>query len=475
MPILPKITVKGEEGLSQEELWQSLFSKRNIKAVFQKHILPKGGQGVDRISVERFQADIDQQAAIIKRKCISGTYKFSPYLELLQSKGRGKEPRVVSIPTVRDRIVLKILTEYLHTTFSSYIAKDLPNTVIRKIKDKIYPLKKNDRYIKIDLKKFYDSIPHDQLLENIKTSNNHPPFIRLIYRSITNPTLPANYSIKQKKESKSPKGVAQGLSISNILAEIYVRALDEKIKPLSKAYFRFVDDIFILCEEKNTKEIWKEASQSLKKLGLSVSKEKSTPQDTARPIEEGFEFLGYNFSGSVISVRDSSYRKFLESLIGGIIRFKYEYKKASSEEKELKKQIFTEEMNERITGAIDQNRKYGWMFFFSEIDDLAMLAKIDTIVSQTLTRISIFSPDDLKKVKRITRAYYETNHSPKRGYIHNYNFYSTVNQKMDYLIKIGQLKVDPERGYTAEEIDLRFEQAKARNLLKLERDVSTFS
>ncbi|MBU0859733.1 MAG: SLATT domain-containing protein [Alphaproteobacteria bacterium] len=114
--------------------WEDTFSENNIRSCFRQHIYSKGGQGVDRISVDLFKRDLQEHIPIIARKCKEGTYKFSPYLEVLQSKGRDKNPRVISIPTVRDRLVLKLLTEYLHLSFDECIARDLPNTVIRKIK-----------------------------------------------------------------------------------------------------------------------------------------------------------------------------------------------------------------------------------------------------------------------------------------------------------------------------------------------------
>ena len=151
-----------------EESWNRLFSEVNIKQVFHEKIAPKGGRGVDRISVARFEKELNEQAAIICRKCAIGTYKFSPYLEQLISKGREKNPRVISIPTIRDKVVLRILTEFIHQHFSDYIAKDLPNTVIKRIKKEIEQKDNVKSYIRLDIARFYDSIGHTHILEKIQ-------------------------------------------------------------------------------------------------------------------------------------------------------------------------------------------------------------------------------------------------------------------------------------------------------------------
>lgn len=460
--------------------WQSIFLAENIRTCFKQHIFPKRGQGVDRISVDIFNRDLEAHIQTITKKCIAGTYKFSPYLETLQSKGRDKNPRVISIPTVRDRLVLKLITQYLHNEFHEYIARDLPNTVIKKIK-KVIEQKDADHYIKLDLKNFFGSISHDKLFKIIEAKNTHKPFLKLLKKAIENPTLPANYSAKQREDAKNNlQGVPQGLSISNILAEIYIKELDKEITPISKAYFRFVDDVFILCAENEIQNVWGKINSLFFQIGIELNKEKCTKQNTAISVADGFEFLGYKFFkdvsfNDVISVRESSYRKFLDSIIGKITRFKYDFEKSSIDKRDQKKMAFIEEINEKLTGAIDNNRRYGWIFFFSEINDLNKLSEIDRVVETLLLRINGIDKNDPKKIKKISRAYYEVSHSPQRGYIHNYNSYDTVLEKIKYLIRVGFLKDDPDARYNDTDVETWFEQVKNKNLLKLEQDVATFS
>ena len=169
-----------------DKAWEDIFSDNNIRRCFKQHIYPKNSQGVDRISVDLFKRDLDIHVPIIAKKCKEGTYKFSPYLEVLQSKGRDKKPRLISIPTVRDRLVLKLLTEYLHLSFEEYIARDLPNTVVRKIKKEITD-NGVDSYIKLDIKNFFGSISHQNLLEKIEVKNTYKPFLKIAQKGNRKP------------------------------------------------------------------------------------------------------------------------------------------------------------------------------------------------------------------------------------------------------------------------------------------------
>ncbi len=133
---------------------------------------------------------------------------------------------------------------------------------------------------------------------------------------------------------------------------MYIERLDATLKNLSKAYFRFVDDIFILCEEKNIEDIWGVIQQIRDELQLKINAEKSTPEKQMWSLQKGFEFLGYCFSENQISVRKSSYDRYVNSLVGKIIKFKHDQKKPKNTDgTEIKKQVFIEVVPENRTGS----------------------------------------------------------------------------------------------------------------------------
>lgn len=455
-------------------MWQNLFSQDNIEKVFRDKIQNRSGPGVDRITVERFEKELIFQAEIISRKCVAGTYQFSPYLEQLASKGKKSPPRVISIPTVRDKIVLKIITQYMHSCFENFISRDLPNTIVRKIKDQLCLANGLD-FIRLDIKEFYDSIDHVILFAAISKTNNFAPFLRLLKRAVTNPTLSANYLAATRKESKNTGGVPQGLSISNILAEIYIAPFDASVRQHCSFYNRFVDDVLLFCSSESLTPIWAAISTNLADLKLAPNPQKSTAQGQSSSLDSAIDFLGYRFSQQRISVRDSSYQRYMHSILGKITKYKHGNAFKNIDGPDHKKAAFIQDLNERITGAIDESRRYGWVFFFSEISDLGLLHQMDRVICSAVQRLQQFSEADAQKIKSVTRTYFEAKHSPYNGYIHDYRKYRTIDDKFQYLLLVGSIQRDTNVQYSNKQIEQMFEQAKITNLLKLERDAGNLS
>ena len=134
-----------------------MLSIKNIKKVYEQEVSWKNIRGIDRLSIFQFEKHKDLQFKIIHDKRLNSSYNFSPYLEKLRTKGRNRLPRVISLASVRDRIVLAILKNYLHDTFSESVNRTLPNTYVNRIKKFYNTAHFNDIYIyKVDIKSFYD-------------------------------------------------------------------------------------------------------------------------------------------------------------------------------------------------------------------------------------------------------------------------------------------------------------------------------
>lgn len=98
--------------------FKSLFRLKNIKKIYEDSISKKATRGIDRIGVKVFNKQKNQQFKIIFDKCNKGTFNFSPYVQKLQIKSKNSEPREISISTIKDRIVLFLLKDLLHSLVS---------------------------------------------------------------------------------------------------------------------------------------------------------------------------------------------------------------------------------------------------------------------------------------------------------------------------------------------------------------------
>lgn len=84
---------------------------------------------------------------------LNNTYQFSLYKEKLVSKGRDSKPRAISIPTNRDKLLLKFLQLFLKETYKDELAPGSIHTKINDIKQQINN-KKYNSFIKLDVRSF---------------------------------------------------------------------------------------------------------------------------------------------------------------------------------------------------------------------------------------------------------------------------------------------------------------------------------
>ena len=449
------------------------FKLRNIEEVFESKIAFQTGQGIDRITPTRFRRDRREHCALIYRKCKEGSYRFSPYVEILKPKGRTKAPRVISYPTVRDRIVLLLLKEVLHDVFPECVVRRLPNNFVKDVAQYIERHDVEDlHYVKVDIENFYASIRHDRLMLALKKRIKSRKILGLVERAIRTPTVPVNYRKADFCEKRVPVGIPQGLAVSNILANIYLRESDQVFETLAERYIRYVDDIFFFVEAGQVEPVRRALEAELQRLDLALNSEKTR----SGSVRSSFDYLGYSFDWPKVTVKTATYEKFLRNLADMIASWRHNNERTtrrSSVEQATLRRAFIEDVNEKITGAVSGSRRYGWIFYFLEMNDIELLFRMDAIIAGFFRRAKEFNHVVPKNLKRLVRAYHEARYDPRGGYIHDYDWYDSREKRHKYLLERGAL--DKDRSYTPGEIEILFLRRKERNLDSLERDVGTLS
>ncbi len=465
------------------------FSVETLTTYFQDNIRTSAGRGIDGVNGLTFSENLPEKLESISSKVFTQKYRYTPYLEVIKSKGRGKTPRIISKPTVKDKLVLFAIKEELHKLFPDSIPNKLPNTYIRNIKEKFKIIDcEKTAYLKIDIKGFYDNLNREKILLNLKGISGNDEFVTLVRRALLNKTVPKGYNKKDSHKYKTATGVPQGLSISNILAEIYMKEFDDHFSKKGTGYFRYVDDILIFSDINEIEKIEGEIYSKLSDIDLnSHDYDDGSRKSEKGSIKDNFQYLGYEINSSSITVKNTTVNRYIESIISMFTNFKNNAERREKESKFLNieqiKEIFILELNEKITGAISENKKYGWMFYFVEINDIYLLHKIDGIIKKQFGRLSLFSkkaPENRSKKNinglcSLLRTYYAIRHDLFGGYIHNYSIYETRAEKLSYLVKFGYIAHYDDKSFSDEEIEKIFISAKKSKLLKLELDVGNIS
>lgn len=294
--------VKGGKWFS---LIDKVYARKTLEAAWRKVRGNNGSAGVDDISIERFDADAEKYLTEVSEALKAGTYEPQPVKRVYIPKGKGKK-RPLGIPVVKDRVIQTALKFVLEPIFENEFHRNSygfrPG---RGCKD---ALREVDRLLKegfsyvvdADLKSYFDTIPHDRLLEHVETKVSDTRILDLLKGFLSQ-------NIMENMETWTPvSGTPQGAVISPLLANIYLHPLDEMLNGSGIHMIRYADDFVILCREKHEAE---KALQMVKEwvdaTGLELHPDKTHIGDSRMP-GEGFEFLGYRFESGRRWVRKSS-------------------------------------------------------------------------------------------------------------------------------------------------------------------------
>ena len=379
---------------------------------------------------------------------------------------------MISIPTIRDRCVLHQLNKFLSSAFPECVPHNIANFYIRIIADDLLNMPPSDTFIcGCDIKAFYDHLRQDYLLSLVEKRIGNLPVHALIRQALLTPTVPTNVRRSHYKTFKPKYGVPQGIAISNILAGIYLRDVDASMNKMDVKYFRYVDDVLIYGKENQVREAHDSLRKQLDSCGLSLH-----PIDSGKshmgPLTSTFGYLGYTFTWPVVTVRETTIERFLQSLSAKfsehihnknhlLRKFKYLTEENLSE-------IFIIELNERITGAISEKRRYGWISYFSQINDMTLLFRLDHIISKMFKRLKDFNHIAPIGLKTLHRSYFEMKFNPAGGYVHNYDSINSRGDKLKFLLERGRLA--PEDKLSDNEIHLRYEAYRRKMLAAMHLD-----
>lgn len=451
--------------------FEKLMSFDALRSVFDARFSTSSGKGIDRVNGFQFGSQLGQLEHASK-KCLAGSYRFTSYREVLQPKGRESKPRLISIPTIRDRIIIHQIKELLALAFPECIPKNTASAIVRTIAEDLpnHPLA-STFVAGCDIRSFYDTLHRDRLLTHLRTRISDSRAMKLIESSIVTPTVPPSTRRIDYSKFKNKEGVPQGLATSNIMAAIYLSEIDDGMRKLPVKYHRYVDDVLIYGTESEVVKAQRSFINRARRRGLSIHKAGGGKTHLTKLTEE-FRYLGYVFKGRQIGVRSATIERLLRSLAAKFSDFRHNKERRLQRHKFLNeeriKDIFLLELNERITGAVKDNRRYGWVAYFSHINELSLLHRLDSVVRGMFSRMPEFGHKPPSKLRSFSRAFFEIKYRPRGGYVRNFDLIATRAEKLQFLVDRG--RVGPDEALTDDQIDDRFDRYVHRILGAMQAD-----
>jgi RNA-directed DNA polymerase len=259
-----------------------------------------GAPGVDGVTFEAIEANgLDAFLAQIRHALVTRTYRPMRLRHKAIPKEGGTGTRLLSIPTIRDRVVQGALKLILEPIFEAdfqpgsygYRPKRSAHDAVLRVAEAI--VKYKTRVIDVDLQAYFDNIRHHLLLAKVAQRVNDPEVLHML---------------KLMLKVSGKKGVAQGGVLSPLLSNLYLTTVDqmlERAKEVTRRgsytyleYARFADDLVILVDaypqhDWLLKAVDTRLREELATLQVAINEEKSRIVDLAQG--EQFSFLGFDF------------------------------------------------------------------------------------------------------------------------------------------------------------------------------------
>jgi RNA-directed DNA polymerase len=258
-----------------------------------------GAPGIDGITFDVIEeSGVESFLNQIQDELVHNTYQPMPVRKKEIPKD-GNKIRVLSIPTIRDRVVqgaLKLILEPIfEADFQSgsygYRPKRTTHEAVDRVAQAI--VQGLTRIIDLDLRAYFDSVQHSLLLEKVARRVQDRSVMRLM---------------KMILKSTGTKGVPQGGVISPVLSNLYLTEVDHMLEKAiattrrgkypNVQYARFADDLVVLIDSRPRHEwllgaVERRLREELAKLRVEINEEKSRKVDLSKG--GSFGFLGFEY------------------------------------------------------------------------------------------------------------------------------------------------------------------------------------
>lgn len=287
--------VNGVKGGQWFSLIDKVYREDTLYSAARRVTRRKTAAGVDHVTPEKFGERLPENVRQLHEELKSDTYQPRAVRRTLIPKPGSREKRPLGIPTIRDRVVQSAVRDVIEPIFERDFAEQSygfrPGRGCKDALRRVDALLK-DGYVYVvdaDLKSYFDTIPHERLMELIAKKISDGRVLALIESFLKQGVLDG------LREWTPEQGSPQGAVISPLLSNIYLDPLDHLMASAGFEMVRYADDFVILCR---TAEDAVRALTLVRdwtaQAGLTLHPEKT---HVAHAVADGFEFLGYLFKG----------------------------------------------------------------------------------------------------------------------------------------------------------------------------------
>jgi group II intron reverse transcriptase/maturase len=346
-----------------------ILSKENLRLAYRQVVSNKGSAGVDGIGTEALKPYLGEHWSRLKEELQAGRYQPGAILGVKIPKRHGGE-RLLGIPTTLDQLLQQAIQQELSPLFDpgfseySYGFRPGKNATQAILQALSYINQGYGHIVDIDLKRFFDEVNHDYLMQLIKCKVKDPLVLRLIWKYLRSPVQ------IDGRLQKRRKGVPQGGPLSPLLSNIVLNELDQELEQRGLHFVRYADDFSIFVKTaRSAHRVKRRITRFVEtRLHLLVNEKKSA---VGRPLN--YEYLGFAF--------ESSYQKGVRGQYQLVVS-KTSWQELKYKIRQITRKTIPASFDERIERLSLLMR--GWINYFKPASIHGKLKKVDGWVRNRL-------------------------------------------------------------------------------------------
>ena len=267
--------------------------------------------GIDKVTKVDYEKALDENINNLIKRIRRGTYKPKP-ARITEIPKEDGSTRPLAISCIEDKLVQLTISRILSSIYEplflpcsyGYRPGKSCHDALKALNQATYQ-NSNGAIVEIDIRKYFNTIPHSVLMKLLRKKISDNRFLRLIEVLVTAPI------IEGKQETKNTSGCPQGSILSPVLSNIYLHhVIDEWFDSIKQTYIngraelvRFADDlVFVFERPSEAQRFYDVLPKRLAKGGLEMHAEKSQVIPAGRIAanrahQKGTRLPTFNFLG----------------------------------------------------------------------------------------------------------------------------------------------------------------------------------
>lgn len=277
----------------RETLWHAWrLSRRN-----------DGAPGIDGVTFRQIEEEgVGKWLEALQQSLRDEEYEPSPVRRVeIPKHGGGKRP--LGIPTVKDRVVQTAVKLIIEPIFEADLKDEAhgyrPDCGVEDAIEKVHNhlIEGRREVLDADLSSYFDTIPHDQLMQSVRKRVSDGTILELIKKWLRAAMIDEDDDGNRRIMKSDGEGTPQGGVISSLLANIYfnrfLKYWDQEglDKQLDAKIVNYADDFVILTRQKARQALQK-TRRVIEAMGLKLNEHKTKIRNVD---QQNLEFLGYAF------------------------------------------------------------------------------------------------------------------------------------------------------------------------------------